>query len=152
MPDKKELSITRYIDAPPAKVWEIMWTRTPEWWAPKPWTTEIKGLELKAGGRMAFVMRGPNGEGESEESPMEGTILEAVPGERLVFTDAFAPGWIPQGPFMVGIFTLAAEGDGTRYTGAARHWTDEAYDQHKAMGFETGWAIVADQLAELAEG
>ena len=34
---------------------------------------------------------------------------------------------------------------------SARHWTKEAYDQHKAMGFEQGWAAVAEQLAALAE-
>jgi uncharacterized protein YndB with AHSA1/START domain len=46
---------------------------------------------------------------------------------------------------------FAAESGKTRYTGRARHWTRESYDQHKAMGFEQGWAAVAEQLAALAE-
>jgi uncharacterized protein YndB with AHSA1/START domain len=46
---------------------------------------------------------------------------------------------------------FADEGGKTRYTGSARHWTKEAYDQHKTMGFEQGWTAVAEQLAALAE-
>ena len=52
---------------------------------------------------------------------------------------------------MVVIIEFAAEGDGTRYTARVRHWTDEALKQHEAMGFESGWGTVADQLAALAE-
>ena len=79
-------------------------------------------------------MRGPNG----EEVPQEGVFLEVSPGKRFVFTDAFAAGWHPKGPFMVGAMEFADENGKTRYTGSARHWTREAYDQHKAMGFEQG--------------
>jgi uncharacterized protein YndB with AHSA1/START domain len=52
---------------------------------------------------------------------------------------------------MVGTMEFADENGKTRYTGSARHWTKEAYDQHKAMGFEAGWSAVAEQLAGLAE-
>jgi len=52
---------------------------------------------------------------------------------------------------MVTIITFAAEGEGTRYTASARHWSEEALKQHEAMGFTTGWGKVADQLAALAE-
>jgi uncharacterized protein YndB with AHSA1/START domain len=74
-----------------------------------------------------------------------------VPHERIVLTDAFAEGWMPQAPFMVGIFTLRAEGAGTRYRACARHWDEATLRQHEAMGFTRGWGIVADQLAGLAE-
>lgn len=52
---------------------------------------------------------------------------------------------------MVGTMTFTGEGGKTRYTGSVRHWTREAYDQHKSMGFEQGWTTVAAQLAALAE-
>jgi uncharacterized protein YndB with AHSA1/START domain len=52
---------------------------------------------------------------------------------------------------MVGTMEFADEGGKTRYTGSARHWTKESYEQHKAMGFEQGWTLVAEQLAALAE-
>lgn len=141
-----ELSVTHYIDAPTASVWKIMTERMAEWWCPKPWQTEIIAQEWRAGGRSALVMHGPNG----EKNPIEGIFLEVTPGQRFVFTDALDANWNPQGPFMVGIFALEAEGAGTRYTASARHWTQEACKQHAEMGFTEGWSIVADQLAQLA--
>jgi uncharacterized protein YndB with AHSA1/START domain len=143
-----ELTVTRHIDAPRAIVWKAFTERTTEWWCPKPWTTEIIEQDMRAGGRSAMIMRGPDG----EESPQEGVILEVEPAELFVFTDAFTAGWRPAGPFMVGMMRFEDEEGGTRYTASARHWSEEACKQHQAMGFEQGWSVVADQLAEIAEG
>ncbi len=63
-------------------------------------------------------------------------ILEVVPNERIVFTNVFAAGWVPQTPFMVG--TFAPGGSGTRYRACARHWDEAAVKQHEAMGFASG--------------
>jgi len=142
-----ELSISRHIAASPATVWKVYTERTTEWFAPKPYETPVVDWDLRPGGSASLVMRSPEG----QDMPMQGVFLEVVPGERLVSTDAFAPGWVPQGPFMVTIITFAAEGEGTRYTASARHWSEEALKQHEAMGFTTGWGKVADQLAALAE-
>jgi uncharacterized protein YndB with AHSA1/START domain len=78
-------------------------------------------------------------------------FLEVLPNARLVFTDAFRPGWIPQQAFMVVIVTFEREGAGTRYTARVRHWDEEALKRHEAMGFHEGWSVVAGQLAQLAE-
>ena len=90
----RTLTLTRIIDAPPAKVFEA-WT-TPElltqWFAPKPWTTPTVELDLRPGGRSNFTMRGPDG----EESPNEGVYLEIVPNRKIVFTDAFTEGFAPK--------------------------------------------------------
>jgi uncharacterized protein YndB with AHSA1/START domain len=142
-----ELSVTRLIDAPLATVWQIATGRLAEWWCPKPWTTEIVELDWRAGGRSAMVMHGPGGERHAQE----GVFLEVVPLDRFVFTDAYAAGWVPQTPFMTGLFTVADEGGKTSYTASARHWTEAARTQHAAMGFEAGWGAVAEQLAALAE-
>ncbi len=146
-PEPLELSVTRHIAAPVDTVWRIATERMVDYWCPRPWRVEIVEQEWRAGGRSAMVMHGPNG----ETMPQEGVFLEVTPGVRFVFTDAFAAGWRPQGPFIVGIVELAAEDGGTRYTATARHWTAEACEQHRAMGFEQGWRTVADQLAQLAE-
>ena len=82
---------------------------------------------------------------------MEGVFLEVVPNRRIVFTDAFAAGWVPQTPFMVGFVELTPHVGGTLYRAGARHWTEEDMNRHEAMGFEEGWTKVADQLAALAE-
>ena len=95
-----------------------------------------------------MVMHGPDG----EEMLNEGVILDYEPNRRFVFTDAFTVGWKPSGPFMVGVFEIVPDGDGTRFTATARHWTDEALEQHRSMGFEGGWGAMADQLKTLAEG
>ena len=147
MSEGNEMSVTRLIDSPVDRVWTIITERLTEWWCPKPWTTEIVAMDWRAGGRSAMVMHGPNGERHAQE----GVFLEVVPGKRFVFTDAYAAGWVPQAPFMTGIFNLADEGGKTRYTATARHWTAEAKAQHEAMGFAQGWGVVADQLATLAK-
>lgn len=141
------LSVTRLIDAPVETVWKIATERQAEYWCPKPWTVELIEQDWRAGGRSAMIMRGPDG----EEMPQEGVFLEVTPNKRFVFTDAFSAGWIPRSHFMVGTMEFADEGGKTRYTGTARHWDVESFEQHKAMGFEPGWSKVAEQLAELAE-
>ena len=94
-----------------------------------------------------MTMCGPDGEKEF----VEGVVLEFTPGVRFVFTDAFTAAWQPQEAFMIGVFEIVAEGQGTRYTASARHWTEAAMQRHELMGFNEGWAAVADQLAVLAE-
>ncbi|CAN5134943.1 SRPBCC family protein [soil metagenome] len=143
-----ELSLTRLIDAPVETVWQVWTQRLVEWWAQRPWTTQIIEQDLRAGGRSAMVMVGPNG----ETSPVEGVTLEVIQHQRIVFTDAFRVGWVPQPPFMTGIFSFAAEGDKTLYTAAARHWDEATMKQHEDMGFQAGWGQVADQFKTLCEG
>ena len=146
-----ELSVTRLIDAPTAKVWDVMTNRIGEWWAPKPWRTEVELLHRQPGGGSRLVMRGPEG----EESAHNGFVLAWDEGRRFAFTDAIGGDLEPSGPFMIGIWEIAPEdfgsGTGTRYTARARHWTPESMAHHKDMGFEAGWGIVADQLKALCE-
>ncbi|MBC2778590.1 SRPBCC domain-containing protein [Parasphingopyxis marina] len=142
-----ELEISRYIDAPPDLVWEILSERMEEWWCPKPWRVEIVEQDRRAGGRCAMTMYGPDG----EVMPNEGIFLEWTEGKRFVTTDAVTADHSPSGPFMIGFWEIGAEGEGTRFTGRARHWTEEAMKQHEEMGFTTGWSAVAAQLAEICE-
>ncbi|MCB5174901.1 MULTISPECIES: SRPBCC family protein [Microvirga] len=143
-----ELVITRLIDAPPETVYRVWTERTGEWWAPRPYTTPEVALDLRPGGRFLTRMRAPDG----TDMPNEGVFLEVEPNRRIVFTDAFRTGWIPQDPFMAVTVTFEPEGAGTRYTVRVRHWSEEARQRHEAMGFHEGWGICLGQLAELAEG
>lgn len=142
-----ELSITRHIAAPPETVWTAMTQRQPEWWCPAPWRAEVVEQDWRSGGRAAMLFRGPDG----EEIPQEGIFLEVTPGRRFVTTDAVTGDTMPADPFMIGIWEIEAEGDGTRYTARARHWTEEKCKAHADMGFEQGWGAAADQLAALCE-
>jgi len=147
----RELSVSILIDASPEKVWQVMTERAAEWWCPKPWTVTLDAFDLRTGGRCAMTMHGPEG----ETHPSDGIFLEVVPGRRMVSTDAVLRGadgrLAPAGPFMIGGWAIEPEGDGTRYTGWARHWSDEALKQHEAMGFTPGWTAVAEQLKALCE-
>jgi uncharacterized protein YndB with AHSA1/START domain len=143
-----ELSVTRRIAAPPETVWQAMAHRQEEWWCPRPWRVEIVEQDRRPGGRAAMTMFGPDG----EIMPMEGIYLAYDEGRRFVTTDALTVALEPQGPFMIGIWEITPDGEGTRYTARARHWTAEAMEQHRAMGFAEGWQACAEQLAALCEG
>lgn len=148
-----ELRLERLLDAPRANVWRC-WTEPrllEQWFAPQSWTTEVKTLELHPGGASHIVMRGP----DDEVSDGVGVFLEAVPEQRLVFTNAFTPGWIPSSqpavvPFMTTIVEMSDEDGKTRYAVRALHWTEEARKQHEEMGFHEGWGQTTGQLEALA--
>ena len=143
-----ELSVTRHIAAPPEKVWDVMVNRTGEWWCPVPWRAEVTYWDRRAGGRCEMVMYGPGG----EEMPQHGVFLAWDEGRRFASTDAVKGDLEPAGPFMIGIWEVVPEGDGSRYTASARHWSEDAMREHEEMGFEQGWSAVAEQLAALCEG
>ena len=147
MTDRFQLHVERNVDAPVERVWSTMTDRIEEWFCPKPWRAEARVLEWRPGGRSQIVMHGPDG----EEMPNEGIVLAFEPNRRFVFTDAFTSDWQPAGPFMVAIFEVERSGEGSVFRATARHWTAEAFEQHRDMGFEAGWGAMADQLKALAE-
>ncbi len=142
-----ELSVTRLIDAPPAKVWDIMVNRTDEWWCPKPWRAEVDWGARQPGTATHTTMYGPEG----EVNQLPGFTLAWDEGRRIASTDAITGELEPAGPFMIGIWEIEPEGSGTRYTGRARHWTAETMAHHNEMGFDEGWGTMADQLKALCE-
>lgn len=149
-----ELRLERVLDAPPVKVWRCWSEREllEQWFGPPSWATEVKALELRSGGASHIVMRGPRG----EESDGVGLFLEAVPEQRLVFTNAFTSGWIPASqpavvPFMTTIIEMSDAGGGrTRHVVRALHWTQEARKRHEEMDFHGGWQQATRQLEGLA--
>lgn len=148
-----ELRLERLLDAPRGHVWRC-WTEPTlleHWFAPESWTTEVKTLEPRPGGASHIVMRGPKG----EESDGVAVFLEVVPEQRLVFTNAFEPGWIPSAqpavvPFMTTIIDMSDAGGKTLYVVRALHWTEQARKQHEELGFHEGWRQTTGQLEALA--
>ncbi|GAA0732826.1 SRPBCC family protein [Sphingomonas japonica] len=141
-----ELTIERRMAVPRDAVWRAWTEHATEWFCPLPWKAPEVEMDLRPGGISRVRMVGPEG----EEMNLTGVILEVVPGERVVSTDAIAPGWVPQTAFMISVTEFIADGDGTLYRASARHWTDEARQQHEAMGFHEGWGKVAEQLEAVA--
>lgn len=89
----RELSVTRFIAAPPARVWQVMTTRQEEWWCPKPWEAKFDFVERRAGGRNDMTFCGPDGETE----PQKSIYLAWDEGRRFVTTDAVTGNMQPAG-------------------------------------------------------
>lgn len=148
--NERELALARIIDARRQAVYRC-WTE-PElmlkWFTPRPWSTKNADIDVRAGGKSLIVMADPDG----KEYPNAGIYLEVVPGQKLVFTDAFSSTWEPAGkPFMVATVTFQdAPGGKTLYTARAAHWSLETKDEHEKMGFHQGWGQCADQLEDVA--
>jgi uncharacterized protein YndB with AHSA1/START domain len=148
-----DLELTRLLAAPPHIVWRC-WTEPAllrQWWTPRPVVTKDAVMNPVAGGRFFTLMVLPDG----SETPNEGSFLEVVKPERLVFTDLLTAGWCPvdePGLGFTAIITFAAEGAGTRYRAVARHRSPAARQSHADMGFADGWAAAAQQLDDLAQG
>ncbi|UWQ22695.1 SRPBCC family protein [Jannaschia sp. W003] len=145
-----DLTFTRTLRAPRPLLWEC-WTsprHIPHFFVPAPHKVAACEIDLRPGGRFNTTF-----EVDGQEMRNDGVILEAVEGERLVFTDAYTEGWKPNpDPFMTAIVEFADDGaGGTRYTATARHRSAEARERHEAMGFHGGWTTVAEQLERYAQ-
>lgn len=88
-----DLIFERIVDVPRELIWRA-WTR-PEhlkpWFCPLPWTTIDCEIDLRPGGIFRTVMRSPEG----KQFPNLGCYLEVVENQRLVWTNALAPGFRP---------------------------------------------------------
>jgi uncharacterized protein YndB with AHSA1/START domain len=146
-----DLTISRYLAVPRARIWRA-WTDPKllaQWWCPKPWTTEVRAFDMRPGGDFYTFMRGPEG-GESDNP---GCFVEIVPMEKIAFTTMLVGGWRPASPWMpmTGVFTMADEGEGTRYTATAMHRDAADAKNHEDMGFYDGWGTCVTQIEEFAK-
>jgi uncharacterized protein YndB with AHSA1/START domain len=142
-----ELTLTRTVDAPRDRLYRAWTKQLPLWWGPHGMTTTYCEMDLRPGGVFRTVMRAPDG----TEYPTKGIFLDVVENERIVFTDAFEPGWLPSpDTFFTAITTFAPLAGGrTQYTARALHWTEENRAKHEKMGFYQGWGESLDRLVIL---
>lgn len=143
----RELVLTRVIAASRERLFKAWTTQFSQWWGPHGMTTPFYEMDLRPGGIFRTVMRAPDG----SEYPTKGVFLEVVENERIVFTDAYGPGWEPSPEaFFTAITTFETLPDGrTKYTARALHWTVENRDNHEKMGFYQGWGESLDRLVAL---
>jgi uncharacterized protein YndB with AHSA1/START domain len=145
------LTLTRLMKAPRAKIWRAFSDPQllAQWWCPKPWTTEVRAFEFKAGGAFHAFMSGPDG--GTSDNP--GCFLAVEPMSRIVWTTVLVGGYRPApAPWMpmTAVWTFEDEGAGTRYTASALHADQAKCDEHEKMGFHEGWGVCADQLDAFA--
>ena len=121
-----------------------------KWFTPSPWKTIECEIDLRPGGMFRTVMQSPEG----EQFPTAGCYLEVVANERLVFTSALQPGYVPappsaEAPLFTAIITMAPHQGGTLYFVRALHADAAACAAHEKMGFHPGWNAALDQLVAL---
>lgn len=145
-----DLELRREVAVAPEAIWRA-WT-APEllvrWFTPRPYETIAAEVDLRPGGIFRTVMRSPEG----EESDGAGCVLEAVPGERFVWTSALGPGFRPvvsDLPFTAVIEVAPTPSGGASYRALVRHADTAGRQLHAEMGFEPGWGAALDQLVEL---
>jgi uncharacterized protein YndB with AHSA1/START domain len=141
------VSFTRHLAAPRALVFKL-WTdpkHLAKWWGPKGFTNPVCEFEARAGGRIYIDMKGPDG----TVYPMDGTVSEIVPPERLVLIctccgdDSGKPGIES-----VTTVTFHAEAGGTRMELEARVTKFESFARDALAGMEQGWSETLDRLAD----
>lgn len=79
------VTLTRIFDAPRSLVWKA-WTdpkMMAQWFGPRGFTAPVCELDVRKGGTLRIVMRGPDG----NDYPMKGIFREVLKPERLVFTN-----------------------------------------------------------------
>jgi uncharacterized protein YndB with AHSA1/START domain len=121
-----------------------------QWFAPRPFETPTCEIDLRPGGIFRTVMRAPDG----QEFDGAGCFLEVLPGEKLTWTSALAPGYRPQAgemPFTATIELQPNGSGGTRYRAVAMHQNPDDCKTHADMGFLEGWGVCLDQLVELVK-
>ena len=147
-----EIVITRVFNASRKLLWKV-WTETDhieKWWGPQGFSTRAEKNELKVGGRLRYVMVGPDG----TEYPSGGAIRELVPFEKIVSTDEFEEDFVapesvelPDGMIATCLFEDAGENK-TRVTIRISHPNDEEKRKHEKMGVVAGWNSQLDCLEE----
>lgn len=140
-------------DLSPEKIWKA-WTEPDllkQWFCPKPWGVDECDIDARPGGRFYTRIVGPNGESFAGEA----CFLEVVENRRLVWCTSLLPGYRPKTDAKEGEFyftatiDIIANGNGTTYSATVQHADKESCDEHRDMGFESGWGRAFQQMVEL---
>jgi uncharacterized protein YndB with AHSA1/START domain len=147
-----DLHFERTVDLPKEKIWQA-WTQPEllmQWFTPSPWKTIACEIDLRPGGIFSTLMQSPEG----QEYPNLGCYLEIIPNHRLVWTNAFAPGFRPaktdESMFaFTAIINLEDCPQGTHYSASVLHKNTDNCHRHSSMGFHEGWGAALSQLTAL---
>jgi uncharacterized protein YndB with AHSA1/START domain len=146
---ERTMTLTRVFDAPGELVWRA-WTdpkHLAQWFGPKQFTSSVPQLDVRIGGALRIVMRGPDG----NDYPMKGTFLEVVPSERLVFSNIAVDkdgNHLLEGETTV---TLSEQGGETKLTLRTYAKGLVPIAPQMLAGMEAGWSQSFEKLQELVE-
>ena len=140
------VEIVRVFDAPRALVWQA-WTdptMMAQWFGPRGFTIPLCELEVRVGGSLRIVMRGPDG----NEYPMKGVFREVVAPERLVFSNIAIDrdgNHLLEGETIV---TFAEQAGKTTLTLKTHAVGRVPIAPQMLAGMEAGWTQSIDKLEE----
>jgi uncharacterized protein YndB with AHSA1/START domain len=143
------VTLTRVFDAPRALVWKA-WTdpeMMAQWFGPRGFTNPVCELDVRVGGRLYIVMRGPDG----NDYPMKGVFREISVPERLVFTNIAIDkegNHLLEGETTV---TFLKKGGQTALTLETHAAGLVPIAPRMLGGMEAGWTQSIDKLEELVE-
>ena len=144
--NERTVNIVRVFDAPRALVWKA-WTdpnMMAQWFGPRGFTIPLCELDVRPGGSLRIVMRGPDG----NEYPMKGVFREVVVPERLVFSNIAVDqdgNHLLEGETIV---TFAAHGGKTTLTLKTHAVGRVPIAKQMLAGMEAGWTQSIDKLEE----
>jgi uncharacterized protein YndB with AHSA1/START domain len=153
---KRSFTIQRTYRATPELVWEMWTTREgiESWWGPERFTSEVRVLELRVGGRLEIVMRTDDPEvvafleqaGQSTTSVERITFTEVVPTTRLAYVDRFdhAPGVEPYN--VACVVNLEPVPDGTKMTLTSDVMHDDRWTELATAGWNGSFDKLTREL------
>jgi uncharacterized protein YndB with AHSA1/START domain len=140
------VTLTRIFEAPRALVWQA-WTdpkMMAQWFGPRGFTNPVCELDVRVGGSLRIVMRGPDG----SDYPMKGVFRDVRVPERLVFTNIATD--TDGNHLLEGETTVILEEQGGKTKLTLHTFAKGLVPIATQMlaGMEAGWTQTIDKLGE----
>lgn len=149
--DAHTMTVVAEYDAPVERVWQLYADprQLERFWGPPTWPATVVDHDLRPGGRVTYVMTGP----EDEKAGGYWDVLEVEAPRRFVVDDGFADDAGQPNPDLP-ITRMALElteraGGGTLMTVESTFASTEAMQQVLAMGMEEGMREAMGQIDDL---
>lgn len=151
--ENNTITVIREFSAPLSRVWKAYTTASilDQWWAPKPWKTVTKSMDLRAGGHWQYSMVGPGG----EQHHCFTEYKEVKHEVSFTGTDGFSDENgnintdLPQSTWEVSFESL---GDRTRVTLQIQYPDLAQLEATVQMGFKEGLLSAMTNLDKIIEG
>jgi uncharacterized protein YndB with AHSA1/START domain len=120
------ITVTADLAASPDQIWNA-WndpSSIARWWGPDEFTSTVRELDVRVGGRFDVVMHGPDGSDFANVY-----VFDAVdPGRRIAYTNQGSEEW-GLAPFS-SVVDFVPQGAITRATMVCQYADDEEYRKH----------------------
>ena len=154
--DAHRMTVVAEYDAPVERVWQLYADprQLERFWGPPTWPATVVDHDLRPGGRVTYVMTGPEG----EKSAGYWDVLEVDAPRRVVVDDGFADDTGQPNPDLpttrMELELTERAGGGTTLTVVSTFPSTDAMKQMIEMGMEEGMrqamGQIDDVLAEAA--